>query len=72
MNKRMLHSKMKLFGDTNASLATYIGISPSRLSAKINGYKDAEFTQSEMDAIRNRYLLSDTEFTSIFFAHGVS
>lgn len=35
MNKKRLESKMKLFGDTQASLADALKISTSRLSAKL-------------------------------------
>jgi len=68
MNTNMIKSKMKLFGDTNANLANEIGISAPRLSAKINGANGAEFTQSEIDKIKNRYKLTPDEVNEIFFA----
>ena len=43
MNKRLLESKMKMFGDTNGSLAKALGISPQSFSAKKNGEKQAVF-----------------------------
>jgi hypothetical protein len=40
VNKNMFMSKIKLFGDTVTSLADIIGISTSRLSAKINSWQN--------------------------------
>lgn len=67
MNKNLLVSKMKLHGDTNADLATAIGISPQRFSAKLNEYQGAEFNQGEILKIRERYTLTDEEVVQIFF-----
>lgn len=67
MNKNMFKSKMKLFGDTNAVLADAIGISAQRLSAKINETGGAEFTQSEIQAVKERYNLTMEEVDTIFF-----
>ena len=67
MNKKMLESKMKLFGDTNFSLAKAIGISPQSLSAKKNGTNGKEFTQSEIIKIKGRYLLTAEDTDDIFF-----
>lgn len=68
MNKNLLCSKMKLHGDTNADLAKAIGISPQRLSAKMNEYQGAEFNQGEITTIRQRYNLTDEETVQIFFS----
>lgn len=70
MNKALLESKMKLFGDTGGSLADYIGISRSTLSAKIN--EKAEFTQKEISMIKMRYELTAEEVDGIFFTLNVS
>ena len=67
MNKNLLVSKMKLHGDTNALLANAIGISPQRLSAKINNTKGAEFVQGEIEKIKERYHLTSDEINEIFF-----
>lgn len=72
MNKRMLQSKMKLFGDTNKSLALYLSLSASRFSAKMNNYHGADFTQIEMNKIKKKYNLTNLEFLNIFFADMVS
>ena len=67
MNKRMLESKMKLFGDTNDTLARALGISPQSFSSKKNETNGSEFKQSEIDAIKKRYSLTPEELESIFF-----
>lgn len=66
MNKALLESKMKLFGDTGGSLAEYLGISRSTFSSKING--KADFTQKEIALIKAKYNLSADEVDGIFFA----
>ena len=68
MNTNLLRSKMVLFGDTNNDLANAISISPQRFSAKLNETNGAEFTQSEIEKIRNRYKLTDEDVINIFFA----
>ena len=68
----MFVSKMKLFGDTQEVLAKALGISLSRLNAKINETDGAEFTQSEITFIKIRYHLTAEEVDAIFFAPKVS
>lgn len=68
MNKAMLKSKMCLFGDTQQSLADALHLSPGRLSAKINEYQGASFTQDEIYAIISRYNLTSEETMDIFFS----
>lgn len=48
------------------TLADAMGISLSRLNAKIKGWHGAQFTQNEMLFIRDRYHLSDLEAAEIF------
>ena len=67
MNKNMLVSKMKLHGDRNEDLAKYIGVSPQRFSAKLNGKDGAEFTQGEIAKVKERYTLTGEEVDAIFF-----
>ncbi|MDD3049754.1 MAG: XRE family transcriptional regulator [Candidatus Cloacimonetes bacterium] len=67
MDKLRFKSKMKLHDDTNATLAAAIGCTPQRLSAKINETKGAEFTQGEIQKIKERYCLSNDEAADIFF-----
>ncbi len=72
MNKAMLESIMKLNSDTQSDLADYLGISLSRLNAKINEYRGAQFFQTEIAAIKKRYSLSETQVDAIFFGGEVS
>ncbi len=72
MNRSKLRSKMALHDDTGGILARAIGISESRLSAKINETNGAEFTQKEIEAIKKRYDLSPEEIDEIFFEKKVS
>lgn len=67
MNKNMFVSKMKLFGDTQQILADALGLSLSRLNAKINGTDGAEFRQSEIAFFRKRWHLTPEEVDQIFF-----
>lgn len=68
-SNRLLKSEMALFGDNLASLAEFLGIAHQTLSRKISG--KADFTQSEMTKIKERYKLSNEKFAKIF-AKGVS
>ena len=66
MNKKLFRSIMVLHGDTDKTLADYLGISKKSVNDKINE-KGAEFKQGEIAAIMKRYDLTDTQVTSIFF-----
>jgi hypothetical protein len=57
---------MVKFGDTQENLAVAMGISLSRLNAKIN-CNSAEFNQTEILFIKQRYNLSPTDVDKIFF-----
>lgn len=72
MNKRELEAVMSRYGDTQASLAAAIGISRTRLNAKINETNNATFTQPEISQIRCRYSLTSDEIDKIFFNTKVS
>jgi len=67
MNKKLFRSKMVLFGDTNKSLAEYLGISEKSVNDKINE-NNTEFRQSEIAAIKKRYSLTDEQVINIFFS----
>jgi len=71
MNKNLLKSKMALYGDNFTTLAEAIGLTLQTLSLKINENK-AEFTQSEIKLIKERYHLTNDEVDEIFFADAVS
>jgi len=62
-----LKSIMVLNGDTGEILAKAIGISPQTFSAKLNEKNGSEFTQSEINTIRERYKLSPEDVEMIFF-----
>ena len=72
MNKKLYRSKMVLHGDTNATVAAALGISPQRNSAKVNGTHGADYTQQEILTLKLRWGLSAEEVDAIFFANAVS
>lgn len=67
MNKALLRSVMTLHGDTNKSLAAFLNISEKSVSDKINE-NNTEFKQSEIDAIIDRYALTNEQLRNIFFS----
>jgi len=58
--------------DIQRTLASAMGLSLSRLNAKINQKNGAEFNQQEMAFIKERYGLSAKDMDNIFFAKQVS
>lgn len=71
MNGKLLRSIMILNGDTNASLAEYLGITEQSVSNKINE-NGTEFKQGEISKIKTRYKLDSAMVDRIFFADAVS
>lgn len=67
MNGKLLRSIMVLNGDTNATLAEYLGISEQSVSNKINE-NGTEFKQGEIAMIKARYNLDSDMVDRIFFA----
>lgn len=67
MNGKLLRSIMVLHGDTNASLAEYLGITEQSVSNKINE-NGTEFKQGEITKIKARYNLDCDMVDRIFFA----
>jgi len=67
MNKPLLRSIMVLFGDTNKTLADYLGISEKSVNDKINE-RGTEFKKREIAAMKKRYSLSDEQVIQIFFS----
>lgn len=65
MNRKLLKSIMALNGDTNASLAEYLGISEQSVSNKINE-NGTEFKQGEIFKIKLKYNLDSTTVDRIF------
>lgn len=72
MNKNLLKAEMLSHNDTPDSLAEALGIHRGTLSAKMNEYKGAEFTQGEIGIIVKRYSLSTDRIKDIFFTEMVS
>lgn len=72
MNKASLKAAMVEYGDTQETLASAMGISLSRLNAKINERNGATFTQSEMRFIISRYQFDEARAMRVFFADMVS
>ncbi len=71
MDEKLLRSAMIKHGDTQSMLAEAMGISLSRLNAKINN-NGAEFKQTEIMFIKQRYKLTAKEVNEIFFNPKVS
>lgn len=66
MNKRKLNAIMQLHGESQQNLADYLQMSLSRLNAKINEYRGAQFRQNEIAAIQEHYGLTAGEVNEIF------
>ncbi len=66
MKSQLLKGLIKSKDGTQSVLAKAMGLSLSRLNAKINE-TNAEFSQTEIAFIRDRYGLSDSQVTDIFF-----
>lgn len=63
---KSLVETIREYGDTQSELARVLGVTKSTLSWKING--KAEFKQSEIKAIADRYDLTGEEIEAMFFA----
>lgn len=71
MNETSLRVHMVKHGDTQETLAKAMGISLSRLNAKIKS-NNAEFKQTEILFIKERYKLTAKDVNEIFFSDKVS
>lgn len=67
MDKKLFRSVMALHGDTNATLAEYLGLTEQSVSKKINE-TGSEFRQGEILKIKARYGLDSKMICRIFFA----
>lgn len=72
MDSIKLKSIMVLNRDNQQDLSKYLGISPQRLSLKLNEKLGAEFTQTEIALIKQKYNLTPEDIDSIFFKLDVS
>lgn len=68
MNSQLLKSYIIKFDGNQEKLADAIGMSLSRLNAKINEH-NASFNQREIAFIKDRYHLDDKELANIFFVN---
>lgn len=68
MNKKLFRSLMLLHGDTNATLAGFLGITEQSVSNKINE-NGTEFKQGEIAKIKAKYDLDSDMVDRIFFAN---
>ena len=68
MNSKLLRSLMTLHGDTNATLAKYLGITEQSVCNKINE-NGTEFKQGEIAKIKERYNLDSDMVDRIFFTN---
>lgn len=72
IDKKLLKSKMALYGDKQNDLAAALGITIQRLSEKMNSkqvtekVKPAAFTLAEVRIIMERYSLTPEEVVAIF------
>ncbi len=71
MDKELLKTMMLSRGDTQAMLASEMGLSVSRFNLKLNSKRGAEFTQKEILFFVLRYDLSELETSKIFFAESI-
>lgn len=67
-NKRLLKSKMALYGDTVGALANYLGQSRVNVQNKISGI--TPFSLQDVSAIGKRYNLTNGEIYEIFIKRG--
>lgn len=72
MNKRELRSILARQGDRQIDLAKYLCISEQTLSKKINEREGAEFSQTEIRQIKEKYNLNAAQVDDIFFTINVS
>lgn len=72
MNPNKLRAVMALHGDSGVDLAKFLNISKQAFYSKINGRDGREFTQSEIQKIKERYSLTPEEVDDIFFEQLVS
>lgn len=72
MDKQKLRAVLALHGYTQRTLAEYLGLSENRLSNKINGTGGADFTQTEILLIKDKFGLSSEQLDKIFFNSDVS
>ena len=68
MNSQLLKGLIKMHDGSQSVLADAMGLSLSRLNAKINE-TSAEVSQNEIIFIRDRYKLSPEQVSDVFLGH---
>ena len=71
MNKKLFKAFMAMYGDTNASLAEYLGLTEQSVCNKINE-NGTEFKRGEIIRIKIRWNLNADMVDGIFFSPEVS
>lgn len=71
MDSQKLKGLIVTFDGNQENLAKAMGMSLSRLNAKINE-TGAEFTKTEIEFIRDRYKMSRKQVMDVFFTNPVS
>lgn len=67
MNSKLFKAYLRRNGDTQKSLADEMGLSLSRINAKINQTGGAEFMMSEILWMADHWKLTNEEVCLIFF-----
>lgn len=68
MNTNQLKGKLREYGLTQEALAGEMGVSLSRLNAKVNQRGGAEFTLGELKTLKRILRLNPRQVDAIFFA----
>lgn len=71
MNSKLFKALMVVHGDTNASIADYLGITEQSVCNKINE-NGTEFKQGEIGKIKIKWNLNADQIDAIFFNGEVS
>lgn len=66
INTKVMRSAMILGGDTQESLAKYLGLTRQTVNKKVNG--KVPFNADEIEGIVRRYSLTNDALLAIFFA----
>lgn len=67
MDKRLFRAMMAMHGDTNASIAAFLGITEQSVCNKINE-NGTEFKQGEISKMKSKWNLTADQIDAIFFA----
>jgi hypothetical protein len=67
MNSKLFKAMMVMHGDTNASIAAFLGITEQSVCNKINE-NGTEFKQGEIGKMKTKWNLTADQIDAIFFA----